>query len=288
MVKGTSKTAAGGLGLASVALAACGTLLGIDLPPLRDDDAGAADVDAAGDGGSAPSSLPPAIASSCRGIKEREPSAPSGTYALLGQDGGFVCDMDTADGGWTRVRADMITEGTNLDKEPASPNKLDVFRVVDETGAPRWKVTVTSDDCNQGPDARAFHYVLVGELDRWEELMATYAFGEGVGCWALFGNVGDDQESLPDLDMRPFDPAIDVVDLAENMNRTTAGAAIPFAGRTGYCGPGRENFWHADYRSQRRTARVRLRRRLQNMPAGVHVATSCGTPTWELGDLYVR
>lgn len=72
------------------------------------------------------------------------------------------------------------------------------------------------------------------------------------------------------------------------MARTSSGQSIMYDGRSGYCGPGRENFWNADYRGVPRTARVVVRRALQGTPAGLSVATACGRPAWELSDVFVR
>src|SRR6478672_1043734 len=109
--------------LATGAVGACGDILGIDYPPLRASDAGGAVTDASGDAAASDAVAPP-IAKSCRGIKEKNPSAPTGTYALIGRDGVFFCDMESFGGGWTQVRPEMVTEGTTQTSDPSSPSAV--------------------------------------------------------------------------------------------------------------------------------------------------------------------
>ena len=259
------------------ALAGCGSFSAA--PDTGGPDAGALDA--------SPSDAAPAIAASCRELKAKLPAAASGMYALIGRTGEFYCDMDSFEGGWTLVRPDIVTEGRTQDVTLSSPNTVDVARTVDVHGGAAWEVIVTADDCNATGSTRALHWILVGELDAWRQIMGTYTFGEGAGCWNLFGDARND-EALPAMNVRVFDALLDTLDRDQNMARNTDGTAIPYDGRTQYCGPGLENFWHPDYRAQIRTARVVLRRELQQAPAGLFVSTSCGKPTWTLRDVFVR
>ena len=207
-------------------------------------------------------------------------------YPLLGRDGGFYCDMTSFDGGWTLVRPDMVREGKTQDVDPTSPNPVDVFAKSDAHGGASWSVTVLEDNCNATPGAPALHWVMVDEVDNWRQIMATYAFREGGDCWSIFSSI--DVKGVPNVNIYDFDSALDVIDRQQNMARTTNGASIPYDGRLGYCGAGRENFWSGDYKAQPRTARVVLRRHLQGQPAGLVVSTSCGRPVWELSEVFVR
>jgi hypothetical protein len=244
------------------------------------------DAASASDAGGIVDAAVEAIAASCRGIKEKVPAAPTGMYPLLDRDGGFYCDMDSFGGGWTLVRHDMVNEGKTQDIDPTSPNPVDVFSTTDAHGGASWTVTVLANNCNSTPNAPSMHWAMFDELDNWQQIMATYTFSGDGNCWNIFSPL--DVPNVPDLNTYSFDPLIDNIDRQQNMARTADGSSIPYDGKMGYCGAGLENFWRDDYRAQPRTARIVLRRRLRDKPAGLGVLENCGMAAWQLTEVFVR
>jgi hypothetical protein len=245
-------------------------------------DAAAPSSDAAGDGESAP------LGASCRAIHERFPDAGSGVYTLTGDGGAGVrahCDMESSGGGWTLVTSAMIVEEKSVqDYAPDSPGRVEVAHATDSNGGITLRVRVTVVNCGTatmktGPG----HYFLVGELDGWKQIMATYDFANSVSCWNIFGDPG-----LHDTNVQTFDPAVDLIGPQVNMSRTAAGNAIPFDGRTTACTEKPDNFWVAAYSSERKSARVALRRFTAGLPAGIALRVDCGMPTWTISDIRVR
>jgi hypothetical protein len=55
------------------------------------------------------------------------------------------------------------------------------------------------------------------------------------------------------------------------------------------CSDAHANFWHDDYTSSMRTARVARRRASMAKPAGLSIATDCSsTNSWAYKDIFVR
>jgi hypothetical protein len=55
------------------------------------------------------------------------------------------------------------------------------------------------------------------------------------------------------------------------------------------CSDAHANFWHDDYTSSMRTARVARRRASMAKPAGLSIATDCSsTNSWAYEDIFVR
>jgi hypothetical protein len=250
-----------------------------------------------GDGGGAADALLEGAASdaasptaaSCRALHADDVAAPSGVYPLRGSDGGSFtayCDMDTADGGWTLVTPAMIVEEKrSQDAIAGSVATVDVTHGIDSHGGLTLKVNVLTPNCganhSQGAD---FHSFLVGELDAWKEIRATYEFFGGVSCWNIFGDQG-----LPDTNVFALDLTRDLFDLEQNMARAENGTVLKYSGTTMQCSGARANFWHDDYTSSRRTARVALRRASMAKPAGLSIATDCSsTNSWAYTDIFVR
>ncbi len=198
--------------------------------------------------------------------------------------------MDSFGGGWTLLRPDTIVEeATTVDNQTASATKVAVSRGVDRRGGASWDVVVVASGSCELPDSLpAFHWIKVADLDGWRQIMATYTFHGGATCWNLFGDTETQARGVPAMNIQPFEPISDFADRAENMSRTTDGAAIPYDGRTRYCAPGRDNFWHPDYKASPRTMRVVLRREIVSLPAGLAVVAHCGKPAWQLSDVFVR
>lgn len=277
------------------ALAACQFALDLRDEASRASDAGDAGADAAADVTGADAmpadagGLAPAIEGSCREIKARVPTAASGRYALVGRDGGFYCDMESFDGGWTLVRPDMVlSEGTTRDVAPQAPSQVAVSRGIDSRGGASWEMSVSGGGCPvDGGQPPAFHWFLVDDIQTWRQIMATYTFEEGVACWNMFGDL-DRGFASPNINVHPFDMLQDTFDRDQNMARTLDGGAIPFDGTHRYCDVNLDNFWHPVHRAQPRTIRLALRRNVVSEPAGLSVAAACGTPKWTIREVFVR
>jgi hypothetical protein len=228
-------------------------------------------------------------AASCRALHAQDVAAPSGVYALRGADGGAFtayCDMDTADGGWTLVTPAMIVEEKrSQDVTAGSVATVDVKHGIDSHGGLTLNVSVLTPNCgadhSQGND---FHYFIVGELDAWTQIRATYQFFGGVSCWNIFGDQG-----LPDTNVVVLDLTRDLFDLEQNMARAENGTVLKYSGKTSQCSSARANFWHDDYTSSKRTARVALRRASMAKPAGLSIASDCSNNnSWAYTDIFVR
>jgi hypothetical protein len=228
-------------------------------------------------------------AASCRALLAQSNDAGSGTYTLRAADGGAFsayCDMETADGGWTLVTPSMVVEEKrSQDLTAGSVATVDVKHGIDSRGGLTLKVSVLTPNCganhSQGND---FHYFLVGELDAWTQIRATYEFFGGVSCWNVFGDPG-----LPDTNVFVLDLTRDLFDLEQNMARAENGTVLKYSGKTSQCSEARANFWHDDYTASKRTARVALRRASMVKAAGLAIATDCSnTNAWAYTDIFVR
>jgi hypothetical protein len=228
-------------------------------------------------------------APSCRALRAQNAGAGSGTYELRGADGGAFtayCDMDTADGGWTLVTPAMIVEDKRVqDVTPGSVATVDVKRGTDQRGGLTLQVTVLTQNCGADHSQPGdFHYFLVGELDGWTQIRATYRFFGGAPCWNLFGDPG-----LPDTNVFVHDLGRDLFDLEQNMARAADGTALPYSGITARCSADHAQFWDANYQSSMRTARVALRRASMAKPAGLAVLSDClAGNAWGYKDIFVR
>jgi hypothetical protein len=225
---------------------------------------------------------------SCRAIHARFPNAGTGSYMLTAEGGASVkahCDMESFGGGWTLVTAAMIVEEKAVqDYAPGGPARVDVVHSTDTNGGITLSMTVAAQNCGAasgkpGPG----HYFKVGDLDGWTQIMATYEFGSFASCWNIFGDPG-----LRDTNVQAFNPALDSIGPQVNMARTAAGAVIPYEGRTTMCTEKPENFWANPYKTQRKSARVVLRRFTQGKPAGLALALDCGSGGWTITDIRVR
>lgn len=272
---------------ALLGVSACSVLVGTsglagpsELPDAASRDA--ASPDAALDGETAP------LGPSCRAIHARFPDAGTGSYTLVGDAGASVnahCDMDSFDGGWTLVTPAMIVEDAPVQVyAPGGPAHVDVTHGIDDNGGAIFSLKVTASNCGaSGTAAAPGHYFIVRELDRWTQIMATYAFGNSTSCWQMFGDKG-----MRDTNVLPFDLALDRIGPQTNMSRTASRTPIPFDGRTTACTENPDNFWAGIYKNDRKGARVVLRRFRLDAPAGLAVQTDCGNPTWTISDIRVR
>lgn len=228
------------------------------------------------------------LGASCRAIHARVPEAGSGTYQLA-SDGGTIsadCDMDSFDGGWTLVTPSMIVEDkTAEDYSPGTLARMTASRDVDPHGGRRFTLLVTKQNCTDNGFLGPGHYFLVGELDDWTQIMATFEFTSDGTCWKLFG---DKNEPIA-TNVIPFDPKIDLIGPQTNMARTDAGAPIPYDGRTAACTVDKYNFWSASYDGQPKSARVVLRRNAPHLPAGLMVTADCSpASSWVVSEIRVR
>jgi hypothetical protein len=230
------------------------------------------------------------LPSSCRALHAKAPDAGSGAYDLALADGGVLnayCDMESFDGGWTRVTPAMVVEEKGVqDYEPQSPAKVEVSRGTDAHGGVFFDVQVTAVNCANNPLAGPGHYFLVGELDNWSQIMASYAFTASSSCWNIFGD--QSQKHPLETNVVPFDLSVDLIGPQLNMSRTMAGGAIPFDGRLTACNDSSDNFWNGAYESSPKSARVVLRRLSHDKPAGLGIATDCGLAGWKIADINVR
>lgn len=229
-------------------------------------------------------------AASCRALHADNVAAPSGAYTLRASDGGAFtayCDMETADGGWTLVTPAMVVEDKRVqDVVPGSAATVDVKRGTDSHGGLTLTVSVLTPNCGaQQGGPNDYHYFLVGELDAWTQIRATYTFLGGTTCWNVFG----DSSSLPDTNVHTLELTRDLFDMDENMERAENGTVLPYGGRTGHCNAAHANFWLDLYASSKRTARVALRRASLGKPAGLAVAADCSNDvSWAYRDVFVR
>lgn len=234
------------------------------------------------DGSSAP------LGASCRAIHELRPEAKSGSYAIAGDGGATVqatCDMETYGGGWTLVTPAMILEDrTAQEYSPGTPARVDVARSTDARGGAVFDLRVTKVNCGaDGMQVGPGHYFVVGELDGWTQIMATYAFTSSSSCWRMFGD-----PELHDTNVFPFDVGRDRIGPQQNMARASSGTSIPYDGRTTACDEDPTNFWGAPYATQPKSARVVLRRFTQSKPAGLALSLDCGLAGWTVSDIHVR
>jgi hypothetical protein len=274
--------------LALGAASACSVL--VTTSGLSGGAAEAPDADAALDAKADVDGATGPLPSSCRALHATSPDAGSGPYDLALADGGRLegyCDMESFDGGWTLVTPAMIVEDKAVqDYAPASPAKVDVARGSDVHGGVFFDAQVTAVNCANNNLAGPGHYFLVGELDGWTQIMASYTFTASTSCWNIFGD--PPQKDPQSTNIHPFDLAVDLIGPQVNMARTMAGAAIPFDGRLQFCDETADNFWSGPYASDPKSARVVLRRFSQARPAGLGIATDCGKPGWNISAIHVR
>jgi hypothetical protein len=193
--------------------------------------------------------------------------------------------MESFGGGWTRVTPAMIVESKAVqDYAPASPARVDVVRATDAHGGVFFTLEIKAINCgaNQGGGGPG-HYFLVGELDRWTQIMATYEFSQSSSCWNIFGD-----PTARDTNVLPFELTKDLIGPQLNMSRSAAGAPLPYDGRTTACDEEATNFWGSAYETAPKSARVVLRRFSQDKPAGLAVGTDCGFAGWTVSDIHVR
>ncbi|MDB5215469.1 MAG: hypothetical protein JWO86_3396 [Myxococcaceae bacterium] len=271
-------------------VSACTALVstaGLSEGPIVSSEAGATDG-ADADGAAAADAAAP-TAASCRALHAEDVAAPSGVYTLRGADGGAFtayCDMETADGGWTLVTPAMVVEDKRVqDVVPGSAATVDVKRGTDSRGGLTLDVGVLTPNCGADHSQPSdFYYFLVGELDGWTQIRATYTFFVGATCWNLFGH-----PDLPNTNVFELDLNRDLFDLDENMARAEDGTVLKYTGQTFHCSNDHANFWHSDYASSKRTARVALRRASMVKPAGLAVSTDCSSDSaWSSKDIFVR
>ena len=230
------------------------------------------------------------LPASCRALHAKSPDAGSGRYDLALADGGTLnasCDMESHGGGWTRVTPAMVVQEKRVqDYDPTSPAKVEVARGSDAEGGVFFDVQVTAVNCGSNSLAGPGHFFLVGELDRWCQIMASYVFTASTSCWNIFNDNGP--KDPRDSNVLPFDLAEDLIGPQVNMSRSTAGDAIPFDGRLTYCAETTENFWSGKYAGAPKSARVVLRRFSHDKPAGLSIATDCGLAGWNISAIHVR
>lgn len=249
-------------------------------------DATAPDAAPASDGGADAAGVP--LGASCRAIRQRAPDAGTGVYALATDGGGSVsahCDMDTFGGGWTLVTPSMIVEDEAVqDYAPPTPARVRVTRGTDTRGGVTFSLKVEQINCGKnGAQESPGHYFLVGELDGWTQLMATYEFFDSSSCWNIFGD-----KDTRDTNVSPLNRSIDLIGPEENMSRAANGMAIPWDGRTGACDEEPTNFWGPAYAAARKSARIAMRRVSLARPAGLAVGLDCGLASWSIREIHVR
>ncbi len=271
-------------------LAACSLVVSTDGLAGGVADGGGSTPDALADGiapSDAGADVVAPLSASCRALHEAQKDAKTGPYDLAA-DGGQVlhayCDMESFDGGWTLVTPAMIVENKGIqDYNTNAKTHVTVQTGTDVHGGAQVSATTTIDNCGQRPPVGPAHYLLVGELDGWTQIMATYTFLSSASCWHVFGDPDG-----PDVNVMRFTPGVDLIDRQVNMGRDATGAAVPFDGRTYQCNNDATNFWHDAYAMDVKTARVVLRRSLQIRPAGLSIAEDCGLASWIFSDIYVR
>ncbi len=158
-----------------------------------------------------------------------------------------------------------------------------VYLNTDNTGGLAIDGTVTRHACaGSGPGAA----MIVHIKGDWSHIMYTQVFKGAASCWGVFGN-----DYTPDFTLKinsgleVFNPSFGDVIFGQKRMRSTTDDI--FDGRSLRCDNEKTNFWHVSNGSGERQATVILRRKKDAKDAGIQTGVACGTPSFQIKDIYV-
>lgn len=152
----------------------------------------------------------------------------------------------------------------------------------DSTGGLLIKGEVTNHGCGKGPGSAMAVFIKGG----WTQIMYTQVFRGSTSCWGIFGNdYASGHTLLAKSGLEVFNPSFG--DIIFGQKRMQSSTNNIFDGRSQRCDNEQTNFWHGNNGSGERQATVMLRRKNGEKNAGLQTGTSCGTPTYEIKDIYV-
>ena len=229
---------------------------------------------------------PASSITSCDALKRAAPQTPDGPQ-LVDPDGpGPIapftahCDMTTDEGGW------MLIDAAHLGAETKTSATTVVVGKGDHDGAVL-TVYVNTQGCASNTE-KARHRIFVADRVPWQRVRLKQTFAGSASCWHVFGF----------LEGGGLDPNLVALDLAKdtvrNAKRMGGSGGDAFDGRGTRCDGDDRNFWLKT--GPTREATVILRRRAEQLPAGLSTGADCSTygpgvtsPTWwEYRDIYVK
>ncbi|EDO46920.1 predicted protein [Nematostella vectensis] len=142
---------------------------------------------------------------------------------------------------------------------------------------------VTSYGCKSRPGSGLTTFI----RGDWTRVMYTQEFRGNARCWRIFGDssIRRGKTRFSSSGLEKFDPKQG--DIIFNQLKMGGIQGDTFRGRTNVCSRSTSNFWSRANGEGLRQATVMLRRTPGAKDAGIHTATSCGTPSYVIKDIFV-